>query len=184
MKKMATVVTNFSLKRHIQAEIIKKSVFIILSPWYVIICQRFKMCFAHLPVRREIRTRFFFDMSKIRNTGITGKWNFRHACYVATAAQNLKDFHNSSSWTCSHRLIMDLLESQNINIDFLMISTWLCRFNVIKTFYNMLLNVTLCDCWRATTGRGCPRGVPIRREDAQEGVLLSWPIYGNNETNT
>ena len=31
------------------------------------------------------------------------KWGFRHACHVATATPNLKDFHNDSNlWTCSH----------------------------------------------------------------------------------
>ena len=41
-------------------------------------------------------------MSKLRNTGITDKRGFPHPCYVATATQNLKDFRNSSLWTCSH----------------------------------------------------------------------------------
>ena len=45
----------------------------------------------------RIKTKFNFGhlcMSKlkIRNTGITDKWGFRHTCYVATASQNLKDF--------------------------------------------------------------------------------------------
>ena len=35
-------------------------------------------------------------MSKIGNTGITDQLGFRYTCYVATATQNLKDFHNSS----------------------------------------------------------------------------------------
>ena len=33
-------------------------------------------------------------MSKIRNTETTDKRGFRHTCYVVTATQNLKDFHN------------------------------------------------------------------------------------------
>ena len=32
---------------------------------------------------------------------------FRHICNIATATPNLKDFHNSSIWTCSQ--IMDIL---------------------------------------------------------------------------
>ena len=54
-------------------------------------------------------------MSKIRNTGITGKWGFRHTYNVATAAQ--KDFRNYSLWTCSH--IMAILRNKNKNTDFL-----------------------------------------------------------------
>ena len=57
-----------------------------------------KFCVAHLPVKREKKGQILFRtcMPKIRNTGITDKWGFRHTCYVATAAQNLKDLHNSS----------------------------------------------------------------------------------------
>ena len=73
-----------------------------------------KFCVAHLPVKREIRTKC---MSKIRNTAITDKWGFRHTCYVATATQNLKDFHNFSLRTCLHLLVK--LRSQNIFFDFL-----------------------------------------------------------------
>ena len=58
-------------------------------------------------------------MSKIRNTGITGKWSFRHTCYVATATQNSKDFRNSSQWTCSHHMFM--LNSKDKNTDCLTI---------------------------------------------------------------
>ena len=67
-----------------------------------------KLCVAHLPVKREIRTTFNLGhaMSKIRNTGITYKQGFLHPCYVATATQNLKDFRKSSLRTCSH--IMDI----------------------------------------------------------------------------
>ena len=39
-------------------------------------------------------------MSKLRNTEKTDKRGFSHTCYVATATQNLKDFRNSSLWTC------------------------------------------------------------------------------------
>ena len=49
-------------------------------------------------------------MSKIRNTGITDKWGFLHACYVATATQKFKDFQNSSVWINSH--IMDISRSE------------------------------------------------------------------------
>ena len=38
-------------------------------------------------------------MSKIRNMGITDKWGFRHTCYIATAAQNLKDFKRLQFWS-------------------------------------------------------------------------------------
>ena len=41
-------------------------------------------------------------MFKLRNTEITDKRGFPQPCYVATATQNLKDFRNSSLWTCSH----------------------------------------------------------------------------------
>ena len=50
-------------------------------------------------------------MSKMGNTEITDEWSFRHAGYVDTAAQNLKDFRNSSLLTCSH--IMDISRSEN-----------------------------------------------------------------------
>ena len=69
-------------------------------------------------------------MSKIRNTGITDKWGFRHTCYVASAAQNLKDLHNSSLLTCSH--LMAILKSRNNNTHFVMILAWLCRFKFMK----------------------------------------------------
>ena len=58
-------------------------------------------------------------MSEIRNTGITAKRGFRHIFDVATAAENVKDFHNSSLWTCSH--LMDILKSQNKKHVFFMI---------------------------------------------------------------
>ena len=48
---------------------------------------------------------------------IPDKRGIRYTCYVATATQNLKDFRNSSPWTCSH--IMDILRSQNKNDDLL-----------------------------------------------------------------
>ena len=35
-------------------------------------------------------------MSKVRNTRGADKWGFRNTCYVATAAQNLKDNRNNS----------------------------------------------------------------------------------------
>ena len=54
--------------------------------------------------------------SKIRNTGITDKWAFRHTSYVVTAAQYLKDFRNCSLWTWSH-LMTIILSSQNKNTD-------------------------------------------------------------------
>ena len=44
-------------------------------------------------------------MSKMRNIEIPDKRGFGYICYVATATQNLKDFRNSSVWTCPH--IMD-----------------------------------------------------------------------------
>ena len=69
-------------------------------------------------------------MSKIRNTGITDKWGFRHTCYVASAAQNLKDLHNCSLLTCSH--LMAILKSLNNTTDFVMILAWLCRFKFMK----------------------------------------------------
>ena len=55
-------------------------------------------------------------MAKIRNTEITDKWCFRHTCHFATVSQNVKDFQNSSLWTCSH--LMDILRSQHKNTDF------------------------------------------------------------------
>ena len=65
-------------------------------------------------------------MSKIRNTGINDKWGFRHTCYVATAAQNIKDFRNANLWTCSHP--MAILRSRDKNTDFFMILALLCQF--------------------------------------------------------
>ena len=56
-------------------------------------------------------------MFKLRNTGKTDKRGFPHPFYVATTTQNLKDFRNSSLWTCSH--IKEV--GQNEIIDFLMI---------------------------------------------------------------
>ena len=50
-------------------------------------------------------------MFKIRNTGITDKWDFRHTSYVATATQHLKDLPNSSLWTFSD--VIDLSRSEN-----------------------------------------------------------------------
>ena len=55
-------------------------------------------------------------MSKIRYAGITDKRGFRHTCYVATTAQNLKDDRNSGLWTCLH--LMAILRSQSENTDF------------------------------------------------------------------
>ena len=78
-----------------------------------------KNCVARLPGKLEIRTGFNFGhvyMSKIKNTGLTDKW---HTCYIATATQNLKDFHNSSLWTCSP--IIDMSRSENNFFFFLMI---------------------------------------------------------------
>ena len=66
-------------------------------------------------------------MPKIRNTGITDKWDFCHTYYIAIAIQNLKESHNSSLWTCSH--IMDLSRSENKMLAFWMIFAWLCGFN-------------------------------------------------------
>ena len=57
-------------------------------------------------------------MSKIRYTGITYKQGFRYTCYDATTTQNLKDFRNSSLWTCSHIMDIHVLKSQNKNDDF------------------------------------------------------------------
>ena len=39
-------------------------------------------------------------------------WGFRYTCYVATATQNLKDFRNSSLWTCS--LLMAISRIENV----------------------------------------------------------------------
>ena len=74
---------------------------------------------------------------------MTDKWGFRHTCYVATSAQNLNDFHNSSLWTCSH--LMAILRSQNKNTDFFMILASLCRFNVPNYRSIIIVNITFLD---------------------------------------
>ena len=81
-------------------------------------------------------------MSKIKNTWITDKRDFRHTCYVATAAQNLKDFCNSSLWTCSH--LMAILKSQNKNTIFL------DNFSLIVPHKVRKNTIPLCPATRAT----------------------------------
>ena len=49
-------------------------------------------------------------MLKIKNTGITDERGFRYTCYVATAAQNLKDFRDCSLWTCSYIIYGNIKE--------------------------------------------------------------------------
>ena len=63
-------------------------------------------------------------MSQIRNTGIIDNVFGTFATF-ATSTQNLKDIRNSSLWTGSH--IMDILRSQNKNVDFLVCHS---RFNL------------------------------------------------------
>ena len=74
----------YFLKRHNQAKIIKKSVKVFK-----------KFCSVHLPVKRDIKTKFLFSY-------------FGHACTCS-----------SSLWTCLHHMV--IIKSQNKITDFLMI---------------------------------------------------------------
>ena len=100
-------------------------------------------------------------MSKIRNTGITDQWGFRHPCYVATASQYLKDFHNSSLWPCSH--VMNISRNENIMLAFGWFLTWLCRFkqtylDVKRKWNEWGFRLHLCTYrlkWATGTSAGC-----------------------------
>ena len=104
------------LKRHNQAKIIKISVFLF----------RLLLILASCPYIRLVRP----YMSKIRNTGITDKWGFRHTCYVATAAQYLKDFRNSILWTCSNLIAIIKRQAQAEIIKKSVILFWLFNMTI------------------------------------------------------
>ena len=105
------------LKRHNQAKII----FLFWFPNMTVSCKHvhrlelqmfFYFCVAHLPVKRDIKTKFpyflfYTCMSEIRNR------EFR--LYILTgkcATQKLKLLRNSSLWTCSHHIAILLSENK------------------------------------------------------------------------
>ena len=83
-------------------------------------------------------------MSKIRNTGRTDKCGFRHTCYVATADQNLKDFHNSSLWIFSHLRVIS--RSQNKNTDFFHVFSLIVRVALMNKLEYPKIHVCLVNC--------------------------------------
>ena len=88
----------------------------------------FNFCVAHLPVKRDIETKFPISYlgHACQNKGY---WNFVTISRLTgkCTAQKLNNFWGSSLWTCLHYMV--ILRSQNNIKDFFMILAWLCCFN-------------------------------------------------------